>query len=77
MSDLDQGIAGWQAEADRLRRNLELGVCLVPSVAHVNIDLAERCVKALKMEKNTGVSVCIQCFKPFALNNRGYHSCVG
>lgn len=62
---IDEAIAGWQNFVNSEKRGLKLGVRLVPSVAHNLINVAQRTIEALRIEKRTGVAVCSCCHKPY------------
>lgn len=78
MSEIDNAIVQWrkvaQEERDRVRFSL---TCGHDGTALHNAALYDDTARALEMERDTGVAVCVSCFKPFNRNNRGYHSCVG
>ncbi len=65
LESIQSGIQGWQAYIDSEKRALELGVRCDRDVVAVNIDAAERTLKAFDIELKTGVAVCSCCYKPF------------
>lgn len=54
----------WRALADEQDRAAELGITH-PSTAKLNADLYRRTARSIEIEIETGVAVCVCCFKPF------------
>lgn len=60
---LDQAIQDWAALADEADREAAFGLTH-PNVAKARADIYRRTVKALEIERDTGVAVCSCCHKP-------------
>lgn len=60
---LNQAIQQWSALADEAERMENLGL-LHPKVAKAQADCYRRTVRALEIERDTGVAVCSCCYKP-------------
>lgn len=61
---LEQAIEKWVALADEAERGAKLGL-IHPNIAKAQADCYRRTVKALEIERDTGVAVCSCCHKPF------------
>ena len=65
---LNQAIQQWSSLADEAEHMANLGL-LHPKVAKAQADCYRRTVRALEIERDTGVAVCSCCYKPFGDDN--------
>ena len=72
MDTIDNSIQAWSEEAERSDKMAELETTRGSSPnAYINqADVARRTVKALKIQKETGVAVCSCCFRPYGEGNK-------
>lgn len=61
---LDTAISAWATLADDEDRAASLGLTH-PSVAKARAAIYRRTVKALEIQRDTGIAVCSCCHKPF------------
>jgi len=61
---LEQAIKQWSDLADEAERGAALGL-IHPNVAKAQADCYRRTVRALEIQRDTGVAVCSCCHKPF------------
>ena len=59
-----RAVKEWRALADELEREAELGI-IHPATAKYNADLYRRTARSIEIEIETGIAVCVCCFKPF------------
>jgi len=71
MNKIDNAIKQWQEVAENADKMAELEIARGSSPnAYINqADIARRTIKALEIEKETGVAVCSCHFKPFGKGN--------
>jgi hypothetical protein len=60
---IEQAILQWAALADEAERGASIGL-IHPIVAKAQADCYRRTVKALEIERDTGIAVCSCCHKP-------------
>lgn len=66
--ELEASAIHWDGLADEAERGSEMGV-IHPIVAKAQADLYRRTARSLRIQAETGVAVCVCCFKPFGRGN--------
>lgn len=64
------GIKAWNDLAECEDRAIEIGVALCPEVNRNNAALYRKTALAIQHEIDTGVAVCVCCWKPFGEGTR-------
>lgn len=64
MSTLEKAIQQWSALAEQVERDAALSL-IHADVAKAQADCYRRTVRALEIERDTGIAVCSCCHKPF------------
>lgn len=58
------GIKAWNDLADELDRAIDLKIALSPDTNRYNATLYRKTARAIQHEIDTGVAVCVCCWKP-------------
>ena len=72
-AELEQAALQWESLAAEAERGAETGI-IHPTVAKAQADLYRRTARSLRIQADTGVAVCVCCFKPFGRSN-GISNC--
>ena len=73
--ELERGAVQWDELAAEAERGAETGI-IHPIVAKAQADLYRRTARSLRIQAETGVAVCVCCFKPIGRGN-GISRCNG
>lgn len=65
LEEKQAAIKAWNDLADSEDRAIELGIALSPETNRHNADLYRKTARSIQHEIDTGVAVCVCCWKPF------------